>query len=36
MIGDSSIKGAGTRYLARLEDQREDDFAEYVKRGFFL
>ena len=35
MAGDSTIKRAGARYVARLDSQTDDEFRAYVNRGFF-
>ena len=36
LAGDPTMKRAGERYLARLHEQSDREFAEYVKRGFFF
>jgi hypothetical protein len=35
MAGDTAIKRAGAKYVARLDSQSDDEFRAYVERGFF-
>lgn len=35
LAGDTAIKRAGERYVARLDGQSDDEFNAYVQRGFF-
>src|SRR5687768_16042527 len=35
LAGDSAIKRAGEKYVARLDSQTDEEFRAYVERGFF-
>lgn len=35
LAGDTAIKRAGDKYVARLDSQNDDEFRAYVERGFF-
>ena len=36
MAGEGAVKGAGEKYLPRLDSQSDEEFAAYVKRGSFF
>lgn len=35
LAGDTAIKHAGEKYVARLDSQNDDEFRAYIERGFF-
>src|ERR1043165_7761748 len=35
LLGDTAVKRAGEKYVARLDSQSESEFEAYVDRGFF-
>src|ERR1043166_7271356 len=35
LLGDTAVKRAGEKYVARLDSQTETEFEAYVERGFF-